>query len=127
MSTVFVKEQDAHIRELIIYNLNSAGFTVSVNPLDQHDAAIIDCDQSDSFNLCAGHQNVIMLVSDEDEMIQCFDAGAGDCLVKPFSVRELVARVRALFRRPTTTPVSPLPWSGAKDYCRRVDPLPGEV
>jgi len=35
----------------------------------------------------------------DDERVQGLDAGADDYLVKPFSINELVARVRALLRR----------------------------
>ena len=44
---------------------------------------------------------VIMLTarSDEDDRINGLDAGADDYVVKPFSPRELVARVRAVLRR----------------------------
>jgi two-component system, OmpR family, manganese sensing response regulator len=41
-----------------------------------------------------------------DDRVQGLDAGADDYLVKPFELRELLARVRALLRRP---PVAPLP------------------
>src|SRR6476661_10695938 len=37
-----------------------------------------------------------------DDRVQGLDAGADDYLVKPFELRELLARVRALLRRPTT-------------------------
>src|SRR6059058_4867223 len=36
---------------------------------------------------------------DEEDRIQGFDLGADDYLVKPFSPRELVSRVRAILRR----------------------------
>lgn len=35
----------------------------------------------------------------EDEIIHGFDAGADDYIVKPFSLREMVARVRSVIRR----------------------------
>jgi two-component system, OmpR family, manganese sensing response regulator len=38
-----------------------------------------------------------------DDRVQGLDAGADDYLVKPFELRELMARVRALLRRPGTT------------------------
>ncbi|MCV6605531.1 MAG: phosphate regulon transcriptional regulator PhoB, partial [Porticoccaceae bacterium] len=44
---------------------------------------------------------VIMLTakSDEDNKIQGFDSGADDYITKPFSPRELIARIKALLRR----------------------------
>ena len=49
---------------------------------------------------------ILMLTAKDDikDRVQGLDAGADDYLVKPFSVNELLARVRALFRR--ATPVS---------------------
>lgn len=35
-----------------------------------------------------------------DDRTECLDAGADDCLINPFSLRELSSRVRALLRRP---------------------------
>lgn len=37
-----------------------------------------------------------------DDRVQGLDAGADDYLVKPFELRELLARIRALLRRPST-------------------------
>ena len=42
-----------------------------------------------------------------DDRVQGLDAGADDYLVKPFELRELLARVRALLRRPPTLEVTP--------------------
>ena len=52
---------------------------------------------------------IIMLTarSQEADKIRGLDAGADDYVTKPFSVGELVARIRALFRRTTRAPESP--------------------
>ncbi|WP_458869790.1 response regulator transcription factor, partial [Enterococcus faecium] len=36
-----------------------------------------------------------------DEKVECLGAGADDYLVKPFEIRELVARIKVLVRRQT--------------------------
>jgi DNA-binding response OmpR family regulator len=43
-----------------------------------------------------------------EDCLHGFDAGADDYLVKPFDVRELVARIQALGRRRTSPPCEPV-------------------
>ncbi|BCL82716.1 winged helix-turn-helix domain-containing protein [Ktedonobacteria bacterium brp13] len=47
------------------------------------------------------HAPVIVLsdACDEDERVQLFDLGCDDLMLKPFGMRELLARIRALLRR----------------------------
>ena len=54
---------------------------------------------------------VIMLTARtaEDDRLAGFDAGADDYVPKPFSPREVVARVQALLRRTGARPVPPVP------------------
>lgn len=56
----------------------------------------------------AGDVPILMLTAKDDisDRVTALDTGADDYLVKPFSVDELMARVRALFRRatPSTKP-----------------------
>ncbi len=66
------------------------------------------------FGLCILDTPVLMttalgLVGDR---VDGLDAGADDYLVKPFDVRELLARVRALARRPAPVAVSGRPCCG---------------
>jgi len=51
---------------------------------------------------------IIMLTARDEEVdkIVGLSVGADDYLVKPFSPRELIARVRAMLRRPRTAPVN---------------------
>jgi len=51
---------------------------------------------------------IIMLTarSQEIDKIRGLDAGADDYVTKPFSVNELIARIRAIFRRAARTPAS---------------------
>lgn len=50
---------------------------------------------------------VLSALGEENEILQAFHLGADDYLTKPFGVRELLARVRAVLRRASTaeTPV----------------------
>jgi DNA-binding response OmpR family regulator len=64
----------------------------------------------DSFAVCRiliqGTDAQILVLSAEDnefDRVVCLEMGADDCIVKPFSMRELLARIRAKFRR------SPIP------------------
>ncbi len=53
---------------------------------------------------------VLMLTARDtvDDRVQGLDAGADDYLVKPFAMRELLARVRALVRRAQDQPKTPI-------------------
>jgi DNA-binding response OmpR family regulator len=52
---------------------------------------------------------IIMLTARDEEVdkVVGLSVGADDYLVKPFSPRELIARVRAMLRRPRAAPASP--------------------
>jgi len=52
---------------------------------------------------------IIMLTARDEEVdkVVGLSVGADDYLVKPFSPRELIARVRAMLRRPRAVPASP--------------------
>ena len=115
---ILVVDDEPHIVELVRYNLTLAGFTVEaaydgLDALDRAranppDLVILDLmlPSINGLEVCRRlrRQNavpILMLtakVSEQDRLLG-FEAGADDYVTKPFSPRELVARVRALLRR----------------------------
>jgi DNA-binding response OmpR family regulator len=116
-----VVEDDADIVELVTHYLEREGFTVeSVGDgrtalerlrTTSYDLLILDVQLPglDGLALCAEARRdkrtravpIVMLTArgDEADRIVGLEMGADDYVVKPFSPKELVARVRALFRR----------------------------
>lgn len=118
---IFLVEDEAHIQQLIQYNLEASGFLVSVfgsgeELLRQCASAIPDLfildlmlPGIDGLEICRQIRldarmrqiPVIMLTAraEEFDRVLGLELGADDYITKPFSVRELVARVKAIFRR----------------------------
>ncbi len=118
---VLVVEDDADIRELIRYNLAEEGFTVDEagdgpQALDRIQRRMPDLVVLDlmlpgmpGLDICrrirsapATAQLPILIVTakgTEVDRVLGLEMGADDYVVKPFSPRELVARVKALLRR----------------------------
>src|SRR5213595_261633 len=116
-------EDDADIAESVKYNLESEGFSAVVAStgeqglglaLDAHNPpSVIVLDPMlpgmNGMDLCRRLRRenqtrrtpIIMLTAktSEADRIAGLDLGADDYIPKPFSVRELVARVRAVLRR----------------------------
>jgi len=120
---ILVVEDDADISNLLRFSLENTGFSVFESPSAEAamqilterrtDLVIIDwmLPGMDGLNLTKTLRNraatekipIIMLTarSDEADAIQGFDSGVDDYITKPFSPRELIARVNALLRRST--------------------------
>jgi two-component system, OmpR family, response regulator ResD len=114
---LIIEDEDGIIHLLNLY-LKNAGYEVmaakdGADGLALHarlhpDLVILDImlPALDGFEVCRrmrawSKTPILMLTArgDEDDRIQGLDAGADDYLVKPFSPRELVSRVRAILRR----------------------------
>lgn len=116
---VLIVEDDPHIAELLRMHLHDEGFVV-VHAADGHagvrelergnwDALILDLmlPGVDGLEICRRARAmtrytpiiIISARSSEVHRILGLELGADDYLAKPFSVLELVARVRALLRR----------------------------
>lgn len=118
MSAILLVEDEIAIAETVVYALQADGHTVR-HCLDGQqaraavrdaafDLAILDVGLPDvsGFALCGELRRtaplpVIFLTAQaaESERVLGFDLGADDYIAKPFSLRELVARVRVALRR----------------------------
>ncbi|MFL6586823.1 MAG: two-component system response regulator CreB [Luteimonas sp.] len=118
MSRILLVEDEIAIAETVVYALQADGHTVR-HCLDGQqaraavvdtafDLAILDVGLPDisGFALCGELRRtaplpVIFLTAQaaESERVLGFDLGADDYIAKPFSLRELVARVRVVLRR----------------------------
>lgn len=115
---ILIVDDDQEIRELLQEYLVRAGFDVLVaaNGVEmyQHlesaapDLIILDIMMpgDDGFHLCQKVRRnsqvpIIMLTaaSDEADRVIGLELGADDYIAKPFSPRELLARIKALLRR----------------------------
>ncbi len=119
---VLIIEDEARIAQLIERGLIYEGYRVNVARDGQSglsaardnppDLVILDwmLPGLDGLEVCkrlrtAGDMPILMLTAKDDikDRVTGLDAGADDYLVKPFQMDELMARVRALFRRSTPT------------------------
>ena len=122
MSRVLVVEDEAHIRELIQLHLGLEGLEIDavgdgrqalVRAGSQpFDLIILDLmlPGVDGISICRAVRRdgpnqdvpILMLTArrEESDKVLGLESGADDYLAKPFGIRELVARARALLRRP---------------------------
>ena len=117
MAKILVADDDGHIREIVRFALEQAGHAV-VEAADGNaalaafansiDLVILDIlmPELDGLEVCRRlrtHSRVpIIFLSSRDEELDRvlgLELGADDYVTKPFSPRELVARVRAVLRR----------------------------
>ena len=93
----------------------SAAQALQVATLQRPDAAILDLllPDGDGVQVCRAIREwsempiiVLSAVGDEDHKVQALEAGADDYVTKPFSPRELVARLQAALRRAAPAPAS---------------------
>jgi DNA-binding response OmpR family regulator len=115
---ILVVDDEAPILDAVSYGLRKEGYKVSVAANaeacmrifreEQPDLLILDVmlPSASGFQVCkkirATHNTPIILLTaraEERDKLLGLDLGADDYVTKPFSVRELVARVKAILRR----------------------------
>ena len=119
MKKILVAEDQADIRNLLVLNLRSAGYEVTdvadglaalaAETARNHDLLVLDLMMPglDGLELCKtlrarGCSTPILMLtakSTELDRVLGLELGADDYLIKPFSLAELLARVKALLRR----------------------------
>jgi DNA-binding response OmpR family regulator len=136
---IYVVEDDPDVSRLIEHNLRNAGYDVStffsgapvvpMATMAQPALFLLDImlPGISGFDLCCqirqherlGKTPVIFLSAktQEPDRLQAFDAGGDGYITKPFSPRELIARVRNVLRLPLTipNPASPLSENAARN------------
>ncbi len=124
--TILIAEDERDIRELLAFNLQREGFgvleaatgddAVKIATDKLPDAVLLDLMMPgrDGLSVCKALSRddktacipIIMLTAKGEEIdrIVGLELGAADYIVKPFSMREVVLRVRAVLRRNETNP-----------------------
>lgn len=122
-SNILIVEDDKNISKLMKYNLEKAGFVCGVsitgedalNILEEQSIDLLILDimlpKMDGLETCRyirqdekkAHIPIIMVTAKGEEVdrVVGFELGADDYIVKPFSPRELVLRVKAVLKRHT--------------------------
>ncbi len=115
---ILIVDDDADLLALVAFALTQAGFAVVKGvdvasalrtfAIESPDLAILDINLpgGSGFDICEAIRKqsripVMMLTArgEEEDLVRALDLGADDYLIKPFSPRTLLARVRALLRR----------------------------
>ncbi|GAC1327197.1 MAG: two-component system response regulator KdpE [Chloroflexota bacterium] len=140
-SRVLVVDDELQMRRLLIISLSSRGYVVeaaasgqegidklSVMPFDilLLDLGLPDMDGTDVCRTVRGWSSIpiiVVSVRDQDsDKVAALDLGADDFVTKPFSIDELLARMRANLRRTTEAAGAPVITLGSLvvDLARRL-------
>jgi DNA-binding response OmpR family regulator len=123
-SHVLVVEDDESLRLVLVDNLESEGYAVTAArtlaearralALARYDLVVLDLMLPDGdghalareVRAASRPERLLMLTARtlEDDVVRGFDVGADDYVLKPYRLRELLARIRALIRRPPPEP-----------------------
>jgi DNA-binding response OmpR family regulator len=116
--SILVVEDDRNLAETLVYNLRHEGFeaglartgleAIALTRTREPDLVLLDVmlPEMDGFDVCravraSSSVPIIMITARDEEVdrVLGLELGADDYVVKPFSLRELLARIRATLRR----------------------------
>ena len=136
MSRILVVDDEQAIVDVLAYNLVKAGHepivardgeqALHLARTERPDLVILDLmlPRIDGLDVCRELRRdsdlpIIILTARDEEIdrVVGLEVGADDYVVKPFSVRELMARVKIVLRRTAPRPVEPLPALRAGELC----------
>lgn len=123
MTKILVVDDDLALSDVLAFAIRRAGFEVvnahdGLSALEQFskeapDLIVLDwgLPRLDGLEVCTRIRNesdvpIIMLTvrDTDDNVIAALEAGADEYIIKPFSPRQLIARIRALLRRAAKEP-----------------------
>ncbi len=119
MGKILIVDDEAGIREILQFNLENAGFEVDCAASaeealemlgDGHSLILLDVMMSgmSGYRMTEVLRNdlhneipIVFLTAkaDQDDLLTGFSAGGDDYIPKPFSIQEVIARVRAVLKR----------------------------
>ncbi len=147
MAKIVIADDDPHIREVVCFALQSAGHTVTAREdgrkaleaaiSEAPDLVVLDImmPELDGIEVCRRIRErspvPVLFLSAKDEEIDKiigFEVGGDDYITKPFSKRELVARVKAMLRRVELSKAQPTTANKTKKHGElSIDPERFEV
>ncbi|MGQ8337752.1 response regulator transcription factor [Sunxiuqinia sp. A32] len=147
---ILVVDDEKDLREILQFNLSSEGFEIDVaasaeealsKPLENYHLILLDVMMSGM----SGYKMadivrkekqlgvpIIFLTAKnaENDLLTGFNVGGDDYIIKPFSIKEVIVRIKAVLKRgkPTSTPSTTLEYEGLKlDINRKSAAIGDEV
>lgn len=119
MKKILIIEDEPNIRELILYNLKTNGYDgiaaedgimgITMVHREKPDLVLLDImlPGKNGYDICKelreeGNNTPIIMITaktDESDKVMGLECGADDYISKPFGIREMMARIKAVLRR----------------------------
>lgn len=121
MNKILIVDDERDLCEILQFNLESEGFSIDIaysgeealkKPLEDFDLILLDVMMTGISGFKAAHvirnekkllTPIIFLTAkgEENDILTGFNVGGDDYISKPFSIKEVVARIKAILKRGT--------------------------